>query len=131
MTNRKISSQLTENQMTSNTTRIVTDGGLPISTIFEKTGANRISELEWVEDEQNRLYAYIPADSPDKAANEYSLTPTETVGLFNTDKIIPQKETSIVRIDTKEATVEIVSEDIFSKDIEFNRVDNNLSGSGD
>jgi hypothetical protein len=37
--------------------RIMADGGLPINKIFDQTDANRVSDLEWAQDDDNRLYA--------------------------------------------------------------------------
>jgi hypothetical protein len=91
-----------QDKHTNENSQLRADGGLPINKIFDKTGTNRVSDLDWGQDEDGRLYA-----------------------------ITEQDERTVVRIDAKEGTIEEIGTEEM-RDINLERISDSLAaGLGD
>lgn len=52
-----------KNKIADTNEEVKTDGGFPINKIFKLTEATRVSDLDWAQDSQNRLYAINQKDT--------------------------------------------------------------------
>lgn len=87
------------------------DGGIPFTDIFHETGATRINELELLEDENNRLYACVEADTDtDADAIELSNRSIFAGGIMSDDdRTITPKPGTAVRVDATTGSVESIT----------------------